>query len=390
MKKRLLGLAVAMVAFAVCAALSYAWFTNEVDPISTDVQTATIQIDTPSTWTIDTSLLQPGEAIALDDFELTNSSTREAIIEITPNIEGYLRMFDYGNIGTGPSSGNPSVAWEDWQNIRFLYASTASPIVPQTLYNGLVGNLIRIQHTGNTGPTGLASSGSNQWRLDYPDVSPLVLDTGVHTIGVTVNPYSTGGSIYLRVDDSWINTYVDYAPNNEWRRIALRLQSGAAHFNNLRKAMSESLIEDMITALVDSIEPGETPDFTVADGVVYTSTDIRIYWESGAEKFYVGVKPTATTLSFSGSSITLSIPEELGGNVDDGIGGFTPSYGLNENAVGDAPASARLNEQGALFKINLSANAVQGTKAAVMDVFSLSATDPLIVAFTADGFLTNH
>jgi hypothetical protein len=89
MKKRIALLGTTVLALALVAAMSFAWFTSGTDPIETDVTTAKIELVQSGTpeWLYadddsDVSYLLAGETVKLTGVTVTNNSNREALAKV--------------------------------------------------------------------------------------------------------------------------------------------------------------------------------------------------------------------------------------------------------------------------------------------------------------------
>jgi hypothetical protein len=350
--------------------LTSAWYVSGVSPFGTQVTTATIQIDGPSTGEVaefknlaaqiagDGGYVA-GQGLVLPSFTIKNESSRGVMLEIEPKIDAYLKIMDYRNAA---DSTKKSDLIRECQNGAYLFGGGAqTPETPYAIYKEF-----------STAAEKLAGEG-------------YILDTGEYGAGADGK-----NSVYLLVDGALADK------KQSLDGAAKKIAYGTEHFAAVRQYMSDYLMESSIKAFLDAASlDGDSLDMGAEDGVVYDDGGSVVYLDQDAERFYVWLAPPSdsgearTELEFR--DINVEIPTDLCGYVSAGKqlpssywkteweesdkGRYTSGYGKDENSPGDPSADARLNEQGAMFSVSIGARAVQGTKDAVEDIFGESVAD---------------
>ena len=378
--------------------VSYAWYTNTASPLDTAATAAKVKLTGPTTEQsaafsnithalVNTEGLVPGQTVTLPEFSIENHSNRELLLEISLDMSAYLKMMDF-SAGAGFFSVSPGDLHKENQNSAYTFSADGGPYhTPKAYYEGLVGTLLRSVGGLGTAPV---LDANETWRSTYPAVSTYVY------IPPTASAIGSGNTkgLYMKVDDALIN-----ACTGSGIDAAAKIGYGSRHFNGLRHETEDRLMKALITIAVREIsgDPVLTPDFSdsnINEGALLTylgaSTGPKAYFKRGDTKFYVFLEapdPNGPRPNYQITGVKFQVPKELCGDTSNshwppakyqaGMNPYENSatgrswrYAMDENEAGDAPETARLNEQQALFLLSFSARSVHGTKAAVCDVFA--------------------
>lgn len=208
-----------------------------------------------------------------------------------------------------------------------------------------------------TGITMLAigASATYAWFTSSADPVDLVVDTA--TIAIAGSEMTA--ELANKLPGESIG-FVDWTlANNSTREsvVAFSLSaaditySGGETFDAERKALLLEMLNDPANLTITGITSGENPVYTDQN------TGYQYIWLDSGDQLDDGK-----------FSITLTIPDELGGNV-------TISGGLHTEDPMDNRTADHPEEHGAIITLSCQAHAVQGTYAAINDVFGSEVAD---------------
>ncbi|MDR0500918.1 MAG: hypothetical protein LBG97_06730 [Coriobacteriales bacterium] len=336
-KKRLALLGTTIVALALVAAMSFAWFTSSLDPINLDITAARIRVENvgDNTWSIggDESLLGaalPGETVSVGNFAIKNTSNREAVAQIKfTKLEGKLK-FDNSNLTVGGTkitleqlrdAINASVTLTNEQKAKFV------ALIDVT------GGYVTV----------------NQELFDFawadygngagPKVIGAMVDNGTQVYYSIFHFWAVLNDIFAQINDNLYNTAVAY-----------------------------NLV----------IAPTDDPD-GINKAVYYLGLGIPV----------PGVNDELTF-----NNLSFKVPEELGGNIKNLPNSVPPTL-LDQLKARDYNWDTKyFNEQESTISIEFKVQVVQGTLAAVTDVFGnpniQNTSNPIWTSNPFSTFLTNN
>jgi hypothetical protein len=115
MKKRVALLGTTVVALALVAALSFAWFTSSTGPINADFSTAKIKVELVDEGIqTDSANKLPGEEIKVEGIQIKNSSTRNSVAKVSFSEAAVVAQTDYNSFTTGVDVDGYNDVYQTW------------------------------------------------------------------------------------------------------------------------------------------------------------------------------------------------------------------------------------------------------------------------------------